>query len=144
MNGLDSRLAPFIKSFHEDRYLFMVKKGTEFSIVTREIGSEQFFREMASKLRNSRQSCGLGFLDSVNDTQVGRFVQALTVFSLQSTIAYILSSLDVWFFSLALEGASHRGKSYIDFRIKAFFKGGLQNPHLLAVPFIRSHTGQNM
>lgn len=143
MEGVDSRIAPFIQRVNDEAYLVIVKKGTAFSIVIREIGSGNSFREVASTLRNYRQSCGLGFLDSVNDTQVGRYVQALTVFSLQA-IANILTSPDVWCFSLALDGASHRGKSYIDFRIRTFVKGSLRNLHLLAVPFIGSHTGQNM
>jgi hypothetical protein len=49
-----------------------------------------------------------------------------------------------WAFSLASDGSTHYGKSYLDNRIRIHRDGKLYNLHLVAVPMYGKHTGENM
>jgi len=45
---------------------------------------------------------------------------------------------------LALDCATHQGKSYVDIRCRFFFGGLLHNFHLLAIPLFGRHTASNI
>jgi hypothetical protein len=51
--------------------------------------------------------------------------------------------LQVWAFSLALDGSTHMGKSYLDVRVHFVWLNVLYNFHLLAIPLFDWHTGEN-
>jgi hypothetical protein len=56
----------------------------------------------------------------------------------------ILNDDEVWSFSLAGDMTIHQGVSFFDVRIRVFIRGGLQNLHLVCVPFYDRHTAKNM
>jgi hypothetical protein len=49
-----------------------------------------------------------------------------------------------WAFSIAADGSTHYGKSYLDNRIRVHINGKLYNIHALAIPMFEKHTGENM
>lgn len=55
-----------------------------------------------------------------------------------------LRSKGVWYYSLAIDDATHRGRAYIDERVRLIIRGYRRNYHLLAIPLSQSHTGKNM
>jgi hypothetical protein len=54
-------------------------------------------------------------------------------------IDVLLSSDDVWAFSIAFDGSTHRSTAFFDVRIRIFVKGILYNFHLIAMPHFGRH-----
>ncbi|RQM29957.1 hypothetical protein B5M09_013872, partial [Aphanomyces astaci] len=50
----------------------------------------------------------------------------------------------VWAFSLAGDGSTHRGQSFFDLRLRLYWHGRLLNLHLVALPMFDRHTAENM
>ena len=50
----------------------------------------------------------------------------------------------LWCFSLALDGSTHQGLSYLDVRWRFLWKGSVQNFHLVALPMFERHSGEYM
>ena len=48
----------------------------------------------------------------------------------------------IWTFSIGLDAANITGSSYLDFRMRCFFKGDIQNLHFLTIPMREQHTGE--
>lgn len=49
-----------------------------------------------------------------------------------------------WGFSVMVDGATHKGRGYLDVRLSFAVAGRIRNFHLLAIPTgERSHTGEN-
>lgn len=136
-------LPPFVKQVDEDYHLVSIRAERVFKVVIEQISHGLSFREVVLTLRNLRTNCGLGFLNSVTEQNVSHYVKSLAILNLHG-LAAILSSDDVWCYSLAIDGATHRGVSYIDIRVRCVYRGCLKNYHLLALPFTASHTGDNM
>jgi hypothetical protein len=49
----------------------------------------------------------------------------------------------IWAFSIGHDAGNNAGSSYLDIRMHCFFKGDLQNLHLLAIPMRERHTGMS-
>ena len=43
---------------------------------------------------------------------------------------------------IGLDAGNNAGLSYLDVRMQCFFKGDIQNLHLLAIPMREQHTGE--
>jgi hypothetical protein len=54
-------------------------------------------------------------------------------------IGVLLSSDDVWAFSIAFDGSTHRGTAFFDVWICISVKGILYNFHLIAMPHFGRH-----
>jgi len=63
-----------------------------------------------------------------------------------AALLQILSDVisQVWAFSLAFDGSTHQGMSYLDVRVRFVWLGVLYNFHLMAIPLFVRHTGENL
>ena len=61
-------------------------------------------------------------------------------------VLQILSDVlrEVWDFSIAVDGLTHQGMSYLDVHVCFHWKGELLGFHLMAIPLYEHHTGENM
>jgi hypothetical protein len=97
------------------------------------------FRQ-ASKLYHSvKEETGMGSLGSVTDYEVGQLCRIVCAVNLQY-LKELFKKL--WAFSIGLDAGNNAGSSYLDIRMRCFFKGNLQNLHLLAIPMRERHTGE--
>jgi hypothetical protein len=70
---------------------------------------------------------------------VGQYVRVLISVAL-TKISVLLSSDDVWAFSIAFDGNTHRSIAFFDVHIRIVVKGILYNFHLIAMPHFDRHT----
>jgi hypothetical protein len=56
----------------------------------------------------------------------------------------LLYNRECWAFSLAFDGATVQGRSFLDVRVRLCLRGDIENVHLLAIPLRESHTGFQM
>jgi len=69
---------------------------------------------------------------------VGQYVRVLIIVAL-TKISVLLSSDDVWAFSIAFDGSTHRSITFFDARICISVKGILYNFHLITMPHFNRH-----
>ena len=50
---------------------------------------------------------------------------------------------NVWAFAIAIDAGNNARTAYLDLRMRCYFKGALQNFHLLAIPMRERHTLEN-
>lgn len=89
----------------------------------------------------TRDESGMSVYGGCSDVVAAEYTRFVCAYALQ-----ILSDVlrNLWAFSLALDGATHQGMSYLDVRIRFEWKGSLLNFHLMAIPLFERHTGENM
>ena len=75
-----------------------------------------------------------------NVSNVARIVCTVNLQRLSS----LLNNSTMWVFSLANDGSTHWGQSYLDNRIHLYFNGKLYNIHLLVIPMFERHTVDNI
>lgn len=56
-------------------------------------------------------------------------------------LADLLNERECCAYSLAFDGATVRGRSFLDVPVRLFVRGEIENVHLLAVPLRESYTG---
>jgi hypothetical protein len=86
-----------------------------------------------------KEETGMGSLGSVTDYEVGQLCRIVCAVNLQY-LKELFKKL--WAFSIGLDAGNNAGSSYLDIRMQCFFKGNLQNLHLLAIPMRERHTGE--
>ncbi len=82
---------------------------------------------------------GMGSLGSVTDYEVRQLCRIVCAVNLQD-LKELFKKL--WAFSIGLDAGNNACSSYCDIRMWCFFKGNLQNLHLLAIPIWEQHTGE--
>jgi hypothetical protein len=99
--------------------------------------------QAATVLSSTAQHKGIHKLRGTREADVARFVRAAVGINLQ-IISDLLTRKDCWAFSLAFDGSTVQGKSFLDVRIRFCVRGRIENVHLIAIPLRTSHTGSQM
>jgi len=132
-------LKMFEYSPEDDVYTARVKSVLKLNLVAKFVAIGVSFRQ-ASKLYHSvKEETGMGSLGSVTDYEVGQLCRIVCAVNLQY-LKELFKKL--WAFSIGLDAGNNAGSSYLDIRMRCFFKGNLQNLHLLAIPMRERHTGE--
>ncbi|KAH9536202.1 hypothetical protein CY35_17G095900 [Sphagnum magellanicum] len=79
---------------------------------------------------HTRDVMSIGKLSVVSDHLVGKYVRVFVGVAL-TKIGVLLSSDDVWAFSIAFDGSTHHSTAFFDVRIRIFVKGILYNFQLI-------------
>ncbi|CAK9202398.1 unnamed protein product [Sphagnum troendelagicum] len=90
-------------------------------------------------IKHTRDVMSIEKLSGVSDHLVGQYVPVL-VGVIMTKIGILLSSDDMWAFSITFDGSTHRGTVFFDVRIRISVKGILYNFHLIAMPHFGRHT----
>jgi hypothetical protein len=151
LNEDDSMMDPItkinaLKLFHQqpdESYLAKVSNSALFDLVLTHTSVGLSFRQTSSVIEHHKESFGNGKLAGLNDHEVGKMVRVNVAANLQ-VLSDILNDDEVWSFSLAGDMTTNQGVSFFDVRIRVFTRGGLQNMHLVCVPFYDRHTAKNM
>jgi hypothetical protein len=96
------------------------------------------FQHIAAVIEHTRDVMSIGKLNGVSDHLVGQYVRVLVSVAL-TKIGVLLSSDNVWAFSIAFDGSTHHGIAFFDVHIRIFVKGILYNFHLIAMPHFGRH-----
>jgi hypothetical protein len=124
-------------------YQIVIKKKNAFSLIIRYVSAGLSFRQAQTVLQQTCNTTGLRNLAGVSEQNVREYVRAAVGINLQK-ISDILRGKRCWAFSIAFDGATRRGKSFVDVRLRILVNGSIENLHLLATPIRVSHTGQAM
>ncbi len=82
---------------------------------------------------------GMASLGLVNDCEVGQLCCFVCAINLQ----YLKELFKkMWAFSIGLNAGNNAGLSYLDIRMRCYFKGDLQNLQLLAISMREQRTGE--
>ena len=131
----------FTRQTTENEFTITIKKSTEFYIAVDFISHGLSFRQVENtfdSLRKRRKLSSTMYRENVSN--IARIVCAVNLQRLSS----LLNNPTMWAFSLANDGSTHWGHSYLDNRIRLYFNGKLYNIHLLAIPMFERHTADNI
>lgn len=122
-------------------YELVLKTRRRFELCIKFVSCGASFR-MASRLMDCTQAeSGMAVYGGCSYLVTSSYTRIVCANALQ-----ILSDVlkEVWAFSVALDGSTHQGFSYLDIRVRFHWKGELLNFHLMALPLYERHTGDNM
>ena len=134
-------MSSFIPSFEEGMYGFSIRNALQFRLIIDAIKLGISFRQTAAYLSSVRSSLGSCEVGHVSQRKVINVVRAVMAINFQN-IGEILQS--VWAFSVALDAGNNFSASFLDVRVRLFYKKKLHNLHLVALPLFVAHTGENM
>ena len=123
-------------------YTAIIKNVMRFRLAVDHISSGMSFRQAASAIEHAKVRTKTAKLSGCNDHMIGQYVRVLVAVCLQK-FSTILARPDVWAFSIAFDGSTHRGTSFSDVRLRVCVDGVLQNFHLVALPMFERHTSNN-
>jgi hypothetical protein len=93
------------------------KRVMAFFLIIDYVGAGLSFRQAATVLSSTAERTGLHKLRGTREADVARFVRAAVGINLQ-IISDLLTRKDCWAYSLAFDGATVQGKSFLDVRIR--------------------------
>jgi hypothetical protein len=127
---------------NKDGYTVSIKRVMRFKFAIQHVSCGLSFRQVATTIEQTKNTCKIAKLDGLNDTIVGQYVRILVGHTLQ-VINNILASDDVWAFAISFYGSQHRDTTFFDVRIRVGVNGVLHNLHLIAMPHFDRHMAAN-
>ena len=122
----------FVHDAEEGVYTVKVNSVLKLNLVTKFIAIGVSFRQARKLYQTVKEETGMGSLGSVSDDEVTQLCRILCAINLQYMKELFKK---VWAFSISLDaGNNEGGSSYLDIRMRCFFKGDIRNLHLLAIP----------
>ena len=123
----------------DDVYTARVKSVLKLNLVAKFVAIGVSFCQASKRYHLVKEETGMGSLGSVTDYEVGQLCRIICAVNLQY-LKELFKKLSA--FSIGLNAGNNAGSSYLDIRMQCFFKGNLQNLHLLAIPMRERHTGE--
>jgi len=127
---------------NKDGYTVSIKRVMCFKLAIQHVSYGLLFRQVATTIEQTKNTCKIAKLDGLNDTIVEQYMRILVGHTLQ-VISNILASDDVWAFAISFDGSQHRGTTFFNVRIRVGVNGVLHNLHLIAMPHFDRHTTAN-
>ena len=121
----------------QDSYEILVSNLRRFEICVDYMKLGASFRMIAAIMAVTRDHTGISLYSGCDENEVSKSARIVCAHSLQ-----ILSESigQVWWFPLAIDGATHQGMSYLDVRVRFHWKGEMLDYHLMALPLFARHT----
>ena len=123
-------------------YNVTIKNSMQFNLVIEYLSQGLSFCQVAGVLESTKRIALIHKIGSVSDGQVSNFARVLVAVNLEA-IRRLLNLHCVLAFSLAFDGSTHRGTSYLCIRVRVHYGGEILNLHLLAIPMFEKHTAVN-
>jgi hypothetical protein len=137
-----SALQLFKLNENKDGYTVSIKRVMRSKLAIQHMSCGLSFRQVATTIKQTKNTCKIAKLGGLNDTIVGQYVRILVGHTLQ-VISNILASDDVWAFAISFDGSQHRGRTFFNVRIRVGVNDVLHNLHLIAMPHFDRHTATN-
>jgi len=137
-----SALQLFKLNENKDGYTVGIKRVMRFKLAIQHVSCGLSFRQVATTIEHTKNTCKIAKLRGLNDTIVGQYVRILVSHTLQ-VISNILASDDVWAFAISFDSSQHCGTTFFDVCIRVSVNGVLHNLHLIAMPHFDRHTAAN-
>lgn len=142
------RSMAYLTELHPDEaeqdhfYMKRVKKVTLYKLTVSFLSNSLSFRAVKECIENVIEDLQAGVLAGL----VSRDYVSLTA---RLTVAYNLTQIKdllakTWAFSIALDMANHASVGLLDLRFRLVVNGVLLDLHILCIPVVGSHSGENM
>ncbi len=123
----------------DDVYSVKVKSVLKLNMVASFVEIGVLFCQARRIYQTVKEQTGMGHLGSVSDGEVAQLCRIVCAINLQ----YLKELFKkIWAFSIRIDAGNNAGSSFLDVRMRCFFKGDIQNLHLLAIPICEQHTGE--
>ncbi|RLN70015.1 hypothetical protein BBJ28_00021052 [Nothophytophthora sp. Chile5] len=126
---------------YNGQYQVTEANPSRFRLCVRFLGHGASFRMAAALMDGTKEETGIGRFQGCTELVAARYARVVCAVSLEC-LAQMMQS--TWAFSIALDCATHQGKSYVDIRSRFLSDGILHNYHLLAIPLHERHTADNI
>lgn len=134
-----SILRHFIRNEEDKVFEVEVKSILKLNLLNNFVSVGVSFRQASRLYQSVKEEMGMGVLGSISDTEVAHHCRIVCAINLQ----YLKEIFkEVWAFAIAIDAGNNAGTAYLDLRMRCFFKGGLQNLHIMAIPMRERHTGE--
>jgi hypothetical protein len=130
-------------SFEQSDMKVTVRKVLAFSLFIDSVGAGLSFRHVSHILSSTADRTGLVKLKGTQENDVVKFVRAVVGVNLLA-LADLLNNRECWALSLAFDGATVQGRSFLVLRVRLCLRSDIENVHLLVIPLGESHTGLQM
>jgi len=127
---------------NNDEYTVNIKRVVRFKLAIQHVSCDLSFRQVATTIEPTKNTCKIAKLGGLNDTIVGQYVRILVAHALQ-VISNNMVSDDLWAFALSFDGSQHRDTMFFDVHICVGVNDVLYNLHLIAMPHFDHHTAAN-
>ena len=122
-------------------YRVTIKEALQYSLVVKYVAAACTFRQVVEILLATKQETGLGKIGAPHESAVSKYVRIICALNFEM-ITSLLGK--VWAFSLAFDMADHADHSYLDLRVRFGINGGIHDVHVMLIPVVGAHTGNNM
>ena len=123
------------------QYKVKINHSKRFSLVVGVVALGASFRLASRTMQLFRDESGIGLYSGCSDMLVADYARVACAVGLQVIYEALCR---VTGFSIALDASTHQCMSYLDVRIRFLMHGNINNFHLLAIPLVDRHTGENM
>jgi hypothetical protein len=127
---------------NNDLYTINIKRVVRFKLAIQHVSCGLSFRQVTMTIDQTKNTCKIAMLGSLNDMIIKKYVRILVAHTLQ-VISNIMASNDVWAFALSFDGSQHCGITFFNARIFVDVNGVLYNLHLIAMLHFDHHTAAN-
>jgi hypothetical protein len=107
------------------------------------IGIDLTFRQTVATIQKAKDRTKTEKLAGLNDRIISQYTRVLVTVTLQQ-IAGILDDESVWAMSLAGDGSTHCGQSFLNLCVHVCYRGKLVNLHLIVMPMFERHSVVNI
>ncbi|KAG7338215.1 hypothetical protein IV203_031377 [Nitzschia inconspicua] len=129
----------FVRNDEDNTFVIEVKSVLKLNMVANFVAIGVSFRQASKLYQSVKEETGMGVLGSVSDVEVAQHCRTVCAINLQ----YLKEIFnDIWAFAIAIDAGNNAGTAYLDLRMRCYYKGSLENLHILAIPMREHHTGE--
>ncbi|KAG7363603.1 hypothetical protein IV203_026964 [Nitzschia inconspicua] len=126
----------FVRNDEDNIFVVEVKSVLKLNMIVNFVAVGVSFRQASRLYKSVTEKTGMGVISDVEVAQHCRTVCAINLQNLKEIFK------NIWAFAIALDAGNNAGTAYLDLRMRCYFKGALQNLHVLAIPMREHHTGE--
>ncbi len=128
-----------VRNEEDNTFVIEVKSVLKLNMIINFVAVGVSFRQASRLYQSVKEDTGMGVMGSISDVEVAQHCRTVCAINLQ----YLKEIFkDIWAFAIAIDAGNNAGTAYLDLRMRCFFKGALQNFHVLAIPMRERHTGE--
>jgi hypothetical protein len=123
----------------DDMYMVTIKSMLKMNMIVKFIAIGVSFRQASKIYQTVKEETRMGCLGTASNGEVAQKCRIICAINLQ----YMKEMFEnVWAFAIGLDAGNNAGSSYVDVQVRCYFKGYIQNFHMLATPMRERHTGE--
>lgn len=129
-------LAVFVRKAPLDIYSIVIKNQRLYDLAIKFVSCGASFRLATRMIQCAREETKLAFYGGGSEQKIAGYVRAVIASNLQKIALMMRSS---WTYAIATDAAEHQSTFYLDFRVRVWQGGALQDFHLFSLPTFDQH-----